>query len=195
MDYITIGAIVIILIIITFLLVIFLPSPRCYFEPSDICKELETLKDEVVYNKIKEEFANAKISEAFVIYDANTTGPLDERCYTIPYLYDILRSIPTVKRASIEVLDAQASNIKLNTDAKLANTSIRCLLPLKLSATKKNTLWVDGVNKFLIDGDILVYDNSRVNTLQNKNKKHSTIMLVIDVDRPDWIPIGIAKDD
>ncbi len=66
LDYTKIFAIIIILVIITFLAVIFLPKPKSYYQPINLCKELLLLEKDENFNFIKkeiEEFAKNNINE------------------------------------------------------------------------------------------------------------------------------------
>lgn len=192
-DYIIIIAVVIVLVIVTFLLLIFMPRPKCYFDTNDICKELLLLSKEEQFKKIKEELSTLE-GDHIEIYKNNLTSNIST---SIPETYELLRSIPNVRQVFLTKLDkkTEVDKHKGSESHVFTNNTIRCVLPIKIPGAKKSGIWVDGETKIFTEGEWTVYDNSREHSMFNKHKRLPLYLLVVDIDRSDHIPIGIATED
>lgn len=204
-KYIVVVAIVILLIIVTFLLLIFMPKPKCYFDVSEICKELLLLSKDEYFKKIQEEVEKKCIDmgdledqknpvKSKIVYKNNQVC---ETVNDIPETYELLRTVPNIRQISIIVINKKAElpKCKGSESAQFSNQTLRCILPIKISAAKRCGIWVDGETKFFSEGEWIMYDNSREHSVHNKHKRLPVYLLVVDIDRPNHIPIGIAVDD
>ena len=57
------------------------------------------------------------------------------------------------------------------------------------------TITNDGKNKFYEENQWIIYDNSRENNTFNTNKLKKTVLLVVDIDRPTYVPRGISVEN
>ena len=191
-DYATVIAIIVIIIVITFLLVIFLPKPKCYFDTKKICKELLLLNESHMEN-LKKELIPLLDNETYVHVYSDNTLAIDTK--TISTSYDLFRSIPYVRNITLVKLDPKLDMNKSKGSSNLANHTIRCALALKCSGAQKSGIWVDGEMKFFTEAEWIIYDNSREHSIFNKHKRLHTYLLIIDIDRPDWLPLGISTEE
>jgi hypothetical protein len=187
MSYLVTALIIVVLIVVGFILLVFLPSPQCYFDVPDICENLLLLSSPDEYKKMQDELA--KVGKTTVIYKDNEV--LDNSHLVT---YDLLRTIPNLRYAAIVCINEKYETKKHKSDTS-ANTRLRCILPIKISGAKKSSLWCEGTTKFFIEGEWIIYDHSRDHIITNKHKHNKTTLLVVDVDRPSWIPLGIAKEE
>jgi hypothetical protein len=199
MDYLLSIAIVIVVVILTFMLLIFMPRPKVYFEPSETYPELTIFLD----NEYRENIVK-EVEDLFK--SGNIKNHLDDRCrYKILYdentlesmeiLHEVLMSIPCVKRAFIAEVKEKTELPQNKGSASTANATLRCLIPINIPAIKKSGIWGDGEKKFFFEDQILIYDHSRSHYIFNNHKYKKLLLLVIDIDRPESIPMGIAIDD
>jgi hypothetical protein len=96
MGYFLVAAIVILLIITTFMLMIFLPKPQCFYVPLDVCKELLIFNKDNYAKTITDELAGL---ETTTIYKDDV---LHADMYKWPTLDMLLRTIPDLRHAELE---------------------------------------------------------------------------------------------
>jgi hypothetical protein len=193
-DYLLITGVVIALIAITFLLLIFMPTPNCYYSFDEIGDDLAKFSNEETFNELVKEIDG-------IDYDANgirmlyQDGVLHANMNIHPKLYELLRTVPDVKRVFLKQIEKKEKSHKRKGSSKFANTHLRCILPIDISGTKKSGMWVDGETRFYRDRDWIIYDDSRENSYYNKHKRLDVYLLVVDIDRPELIPIGISTEE
>lgn len=192
MDYLFVGSVVVALIAITFLLLIFMPTPNCFFSFESIGESMDELNSDT-FKKI--------VEEVHTTYDNNgvrmlyQNGQLHKNMESHPVLYDMLLTVPHLERAFLKHITKKTKSPKQKGSANTSNKSLRCILPIDIPAAKKSGIWVDGEKKFFSDGIWVIYDNSRESSYYNKHKRLDLYILVVDVSRPVSIPMGIAVDD
>jgi len=136
-----------------------------------------------------------------VHYDANgirmlyQNNELHENMNTHPKLYELLRTVPDVERVFLKHVTKKTKSQKRQGSANTANNTLRCVLPIDIPAAKKSGMWVDGEKRFYRDRDWVIYDDSRESSYYNKHKRLDLYLLVVDIARPESIPMGIATDD
>jgi hypothetical protein len=193
-DYLLITGVVIALIVITFLLLIFMPTPNCYYSFDEIGDDLAKLSKEETFNDLVKEIDGIE-------YDANgirmmyQDGVLHANMNSHPKLYELLRTVPDVKRVFLKHIKKKEKSQKRKGSSKFANLHLRCVLPIDISGAKKSGMWVDGETRFYHDRDWTIYDDSRENSYYNKHKRLDVYLLVVDIDRPKSIPIGISTEE
>lgn len=194
MDKILGVALALAFVIITFLWLIFMPTPKCFFSMEQFSYQFSCLARPENYSKIQQEIDISQYDEngQQIIY---TDGMPTEHAERYPYLYESLRTLPKVKKAFLQRVPK-----KFNTTQKrkglhpYSNNTIRCVLPLITPSTRKSSIWVDGESKFFVESEWLFYDDSRNSTVCNKHKRQDLHLLVVDIMRPHSIPKGIAVD-
>jgi len=196
MGYIYIFAIVIILFIATFLIIIFFPKPRCYFDPYDTCKELLILSEEKQFEKIKKEIVEFEQQHTSSKSHVTTiklyhNDIMHDDIKDIPNTYELLRTIPNLHAVYIKIIPPRVKTPKCK-GSQITNKTLECILPVKISAARKSSIWNDGETKFFVEDNIIIHDASREHMLVNKHKKNNTVILVLIIDRPSWILGGIA---
>jgi len=196
MNIFIIGCIIIALIIITMLLLIFLPKPKCYFTLDDVGRSLELLSQPTHFQQILEEYKknnDLDQSNLCLLYYNNHLYP---NIHKYSKLHNLIQSIPDIRSLFIKrIAPKTINNIKQRGPAQIANYTLRCILPLSISSLNKSGIWVDGENRFFTEQEWIIYDNSRENTYYNKHKHRPTDLLIIDIDRPAYIPIGISTEN
>lgn len=194
MNYLFVGRVVVALIAITFLLLIFMPTPNCFFSFDEIDNSMLVFCVEPVFEKLVKEIDGAT-------YDNNgvrmlyQNGQLHDNMEAHPELYELLRTIPDIERAFLKHVTKKTKSVKRKGSANISNKSLRCVLPIDIPAAKKSGIWVDGEKKFFRDMEWVIYDNSREHSYYNKHKRLDLYILVVDVARPNSIPMGIASCD
>jgi len=190
LKYLYAISIVVLLIAISLLLLIFLPKPKVYFSPEDIFKELNNLQSYSL--TIKEELKNIHdndyTNDKLIMYDKTLN-------YSIPSkTLEVLRSIPNIERVFLKKFPKKFKEDDVMGNALHSNKSLRCILPITIPASKKSGLWVNGETKFFED-NLIIYDNSNINSIFNKHKRKGLYLLFIDIVRPENIPLGISNND
>lgn len=166
MGYLFIGTIVLCLIIITVLLVIFMPRPKCYYTASEIHPAVIELEKKDFLTHIESSYAS---TTACNLYNNN------ELLIRDPITEWIVLSMPGIK--SIDIKELGPSHIT----SKIINhkPQFGIIIPIKLSGVKKTFIWTDGEKKFFKDGQLIIYDESKEHFFQNKHKRLPTRYLHI----------------
>lgn len=185
MNYLLTGICVILLIIVTVMLVIFMPKPKCYFDPVETSIELLLLTNDDHFTNITDECN--KIDDC-VIYDEQTSYNKEIQ---ITNTYELLRTIPNVKHVHIYTLDKKTSTTKSKGDA-YTNDILRVILPINACNSRKSYVWCDGEKRLFSNGKLIIYDPSRESQMINDHRRQSTRLLIIDIARPDNVPKGVA---
>ena len=191
-SYAITGGIIIVISIIVIFLLFFMPKPKCYFDIDDINPDLKLLTCDFIYKSLinninyKEILNNNSIhficDEEHIYYDGETINNL------LPY-------IPEIQRIYLTKIDPKVKFLPKKGSANKANKELRCILPLEISNPKKSGIWTDGETKLFVEGELIIYDDSRINSMFNKHKKKTTYLLIIDILRPEKYPIGIATEN
>lgn len=187
MDWIYTIATVLALIIIVFILVIFMPKPKVFFDV-DIN---ETKNFEHKHDQIKKEIEDAKNNSPVIPIFGN--GEIFETGY--PVIYELLRSLPFVRYAGIINIKPKFEQVKQYGLNSNANNTVRYFYTISHSATQKSGIWVDGAKKFFYEKEWIVADMSREHSLFNKNKKSYTTVLFVDIDRCNINPGNSPNND
>lgn len=190
MSILLIAIIIVILIVATFFLMIFLPKPHSFFIQEKICPELAIFTHNNFKDRLFEETKN--IEKDFVIYENKQVSP---KLYEFPLLDQLLRTIPDIQFAKIKIIPAGLNEKKHKEKASVANSTLRCLFPLKISCAKKSGVWCDGETKIFTLNEWIIYDHSREHSIFNKFKRRCGKILIVDITRPEDIPKGIAEYD
>jgi hypothetical protein len=191
MDKLIAGCIILVLVIITFLLLIFMPTPNCYFSFDEIGHEFAKFSTEENFQSLVTEIENS-------IYDKNNirmlyqNGMLHENFVDHPKLYSLIRTVPNVERVFLKKVTKKSHSDKRKGSANTSNNTFRCVLPIDIPGAKKSGMWLDGESRLYRDMDWIIYDDSRTSTYYNNHKRCDLYLLVVDVTRPSNIPMGIA---
>lgn len=191
MGYLEIGCVVLAFIIVTILLMIFMPRPKCYFD-LDLCSELKNINNEINLDKVTEELNKVEVDKKTNIAMIYDNYKVEHDVSSMLTTYELLRTIPSVKRVFVAEIPTKWEAIHQKGSSRFTNDTLRCMLPISISGKHRTILWVDGENKFLEEGEWVIYDNSRESSLYNKHKRKKTKVLIIDIERPKNIPRGIA---
>lgn len=177
MNWLLTVATVLAFIIIIFILLIFMPKPKVFF---DVYID-DTKNFAHQHDLIKEEIE--KINDESPVIPIFGNGEIFDDRY--PVIYDLLRSLPFVRYAGIINIKPKFEQIKQYGWANNADNTVRYFYTISHSAAQKSGIWVDGAKKFFYEKEWIVTDVSREHSLFNKNKKASTVVLFIDIDRCD----------
>jgi hypothetical protein len=196
MDIITTIAIIIVSIIITFLAFIFFPRNNNYFDYEKKCPELQLLLDNI--NTVRNEcikldyrdwINNKDKMSANVLY---IFDKISKDVLKIPNTYNLLTKIPNLKSVILFKINPDVYIDKQKDIIELSNTTIRCIIPLKLSTMIKNGIIVSDNIKIFQNDQVILFDNSKEYSIFNKHKYNHTYLLVLDITRPVNIPIGTS---
>lgn len=196
-DYLIASGIFIAFVITTFLLLIFMPKPKSYFDVEKVRPELMALVDEKNNKYMLDELFKDGNSP---IYDKNNISLIydgEKMRYNIddiPITYSLLRSVPDIRCVFMAKIDKKLKTSQHKGSAEYSNNTLRCIIPLKISAAKKSGIWNDGETKFFLEREIIIHDDSRPHSVFNKHKRKETHLLVIDFVRPVKFPTGIATE-
>jgi hypothetical protein len=197
MEWLYIISTIVVLTIITFILIIFLPTPLSFFTIDDISHFLMLLEDDDNFLKITEElekeFSEMNKTNCTKILFDGVNICVDEN--KMPMLFKCLRSIPDVEKVFLQYIPKKINMKHRKGSADYCNNKLRCVLPIKIPGAKKSGIWNDGETKFFVDGEWIIYDDSRENSIFNKHKRSTVYLLVVDVKRPHKIPLGIAVEN
>jgi hypothetical protein len=182
-------SVLVLFIVVTFILLIFLPKSVYWFEAT-ICPELKLLSENEHINIMKTELIPLldKCEYKFIYKDSEVF--IDKE---IPKSYDLFRTIPNIRRITLVKL-LPKTQLDRSYGGLFSNKTIRCILPLKISGALQSGIWIDGENKFYMD-QWIIFDNSREHAMFNEHKRLLSYILIIDIDRDEKIPIGIAIKD
>ena len=184
MNYLLTGICVLLLIIVTVMLVIFMPKPQCYFDPIAIHVELLLLTYDEHFTNIAEECN--KLDDCILYDEQQKHNELQ-----ITKTYELLRTIPNVRHVHIYTLDKKTSTPKAKGDIN-TNNILRIILPINACNSRKSYIWCDGEKRFFSNGKLIIYDPSRESQMINDHRRQSTRLLIIDIDRPNDVPKGVA---
>lgn len=76
--------------------------------------------------------------------------------------------------------------------AELANHVLRAHIPLALPEADRSGVEVEGERRMHVEGDILVFDDSKLHLGFNEGATHRCV-LIVDFARPADIPLGRAS--
>ena len=189
MNYVIAIGIFIAILMVTFILLIFMPKPMCYYDIDKTYPELKIIEKEEYFNKIIGELLKDEHKKIKLIY---SMGKMEMDPDTIPITFDLLKTIPYIKSVFLATVESKSNLPKRRGSSSFANNTIRCILPLKISSVKKTGIWTDGEIKLFQEGKWVLYDDSRENQIFNNHKYNKLYLLVLDVDRPDIYPMGIS---
>jgi len=113
----------------------------------------------------------------------------------LPKLTSILKSIKGIRSAIVSKIGPSNILLKHQGWACLANYVLRVHLPIIVPQHKKCGLWCDKETRYLYEGKLKVFDDSKLHTAFNFSNK-DRIVLIIDILRnssPLKIPKGISN--
>jgi hypothetical protein len=179
-------AIVIVLIVLSFILFIFMPKAKVFFEP---------YKESIVFSQNHDQLKKSleNIDTNCSVIPIYSDGEIINTNY--PFLYELIRCLPDVKYAGILVLKPLFGQVKQYGYDKITDGTLRHFYCVKQSATQKSGIWVDGEKKFFSEKEWICGDMSRENSLFNKNKKNVSVIVFIDIERPSGINKGRSPNN
>jgi len=189
MEYLFGILIFIVLLITSLIFIVVVPRHKYYFS-NDTYPYILYLNELDNFNKIKNECST--INDTIIIFSNNVVD--NNIISKLPNTYNLLRTIPDLRNAFLTVLKPKSKTTRHKGSADLSNHTLRCVLPICISSAKKSGVWVDGEKKLFKENEWIIYDNSRENNTFNTNKYYTTILLVIDIDRPSNVPIGVSSE-
>ncbi len=177
MDWVvTVGA-VLAFIIVGFILLVFMPKPKVFFDPY-----IDEVKNFAIeHDAIKKEIEDAGNQSPVIPIFGNGEVFTDK----YPVVYELARSLPFVRYLGIINIKPKFDQVKQYGWANNSDNTIRYYYTVNHSAARKSGLWVDGAKKFFYEKDWVVADVSREHSLFNKNKHKYTTLIFIDIDRVD----------
>ena len=197
-EYIIAVSVVILLVVLTFVLVIFLPKPETFFCIKDTYPQLLLLEKAEYYNIIKKECTSVsfeeekkKISSKVIKKDWSECCkdyPMNNS--TLKKTFEILSQIDGIVSVKLREILPKVDSFSKKGNPEVNNLVEYCM-PITVSRARKGTVWVDGESKYLVEGQGLLYDTSREHAVCNKTRE-KILLLVLEVKRPSFLPRGIA---
>ena len=197
-EYIIAASIVILLIVLTFVLVIFLPKPETFFCIKDTYPQLLLLEKAEYYNIIKKECNSFSFEEEKKKISSKVLKKDWSECCkdypmnnsTLKKTFEILSQIDGITSIKLREILPKVDSFSKKGNPEV-NDLIEYCMPITVSRARKGTIWVDGETKFLVEGQGLLYDTSREHAVCNKTREN-ILLLIIEVKRPSFLPRGIA---
>ena len=119
---------------------------------------------------------------------------IDKTCAFVPVTTSLLRDIgASLRTALFSRLDP---NTKLGTHtgwSDLANHVVRVHIPLVVPKSEVCGTWVDGCVEMQDFGRIICFDDSKVHRAFNYSEKEERVVLILDLERPQNLPLGTAR--
>jgi len=197
-EYIIAVSIVILLVVLTFVLVIFLPKPETFFCIKDTYPQLLLLEKAEYYNIIKKECASINFeNEKKKITSKVIKKDWSECCKDYPMnnstlknTFEILSQIDGIVSVKLREILPRVDSFSKKGNPEV-NDLVEYCMPITVSRARKGTVWVDGESKYLVEGQGLLYDTSREHAVCNKTRE-KILLLILEVRRPSFLPRGIA---
>ena len=197
-EYIIAVSIVILLVVLTFVLVIFLPKPETFFCIRDIYPQLLLLEKAEYYNIIKKECTSVSFEEEKKKISGKVIKKDWSECCkdypmnnsTLKKTFEILSQIDGIVSVKLREILPKVDSFSKKGNPEV-NDLVEYCMPITVSRARKGTVWVDGESKYLVEGQGLLYDTSREHAVCNKTRE-KILLLVLEVKRPSFLPRGIA---
>ncbi|CAN0471269.1 unnamed protein product, partial [Discosporangium mesarthrocarpum] len=128
----------------------------------------------------------------FPAYDPSKTTWVASTCDMCPRTTALLRRVPEIRTALFSRLGPKCRISGHRGWADLANHVLRCHLPLVVPGERSCGLWVDGEVRHHVEGEVLVFDDSKLHKAFN-NSGGERLVLIVDILRPPGMPLGMAE--
>lgn len=192
MNKVTGVCLLIAIVIVTILLVIFIPKPKCYFDIEEY-PQIKNIESYIINIDIPDMGKDQKV---IPLYHNKYTNHINSNKYFDTYeeICEWVRCIPDVVAVTLIMIPPKHKTDRCQGCVHLANDTIRCVFPLEVPNSKKAGIWVDGESKKFGD-NCIIYDNSRVHEIYNKHKRKRLVLLAVDIVRNDKEPKGVSKKE
>lgn len=117
---------------------------------------------------------------------------IKKNCDLCPNIYNLLKKIPNLKTALLSRLSPKTKLSPHKGWAELANHILRCHYGIKVP--EECYLYVNNEKKQIKQNQIVVFDDSKRHYAENNSSK-DRIILIIDIERPDYLPQGTSRVD
>lgn len=130
----------------------------------------------------------------FPALDESKSTWIQSTCRHCPETAALLRRIPNIRTALFSRLGA-GTFLSCHTGWEdLANHVLRCHVCLDIPPGAESCgLFVDGETQHHVQGEILVFDDSKRHKAFNAHADRPRVVLIVDILRPDWVPKGRAR--
>ena len=157
-----------------------------------ILNEIDNLDNQLWKKWPEVELYNDKINEwkVFPFYGFGIWSP--NHCSKCPEITKLLKSLPGLKTALLSKLSPGTVLTPHRGWGSLSNHVLRCHYGIYVP--KGNSIIVDNEERYLEENEIVVFDDSKIHYAKN-NGNDDRIVLIIDMERPNWIPKGRSKVD
>ena len=198
-EYIIAASIVILLVVLTFILVIFLPKPETFFCIEKTYPSLLQLEKAEFYNIIKKECSSVELDgEKKKIPSKVIKKDWSECCRDynmdkdkLKKTFEIIKDIDGIYSVKLRRIFPRVDSFSHKGNPDIVNDLLEYCMPIQVSRARKGTVWVDGESKYLVEGKGLLYDASREHAVCNKTREE-ILVLIIEVKRPFFIGRGVA---
>lgn len=133
----------------------------------------------------------------FPAYDASKTVWVPPTCEQCPRTVEVLKSIPGIRTALFSKLGPNTTLTAHRGWADLSNDILRCHLPLVVptlpNGEKCCAMVVGGETLYHEEGEVFVFDDSKLHYAYNHHHEQTRIVLIVDIYRPDHMPRGRAR--
>jgi hypothetical protein len=133
------------------------------------------------------------LMHTFPAHDASRSQWVEATGRTCPETVRLLKRLPRLRTALFSRL-GPGTKLSAHTGWEdLANFVLRCHLSLKVPQGNVCGTWVEGEVRYHRERDFVVFDDSKVHKAFNLHPTESRIVLIVDMLRPDTLPVGVAK--
>ncbi|CAM9689242.1 unnamed protein product [Choristocarpus tenellus] len=128
----------------------------------------------------------------FPASDPSQTTWVESTCHMCPKTTELLHKVPNIRTALFSRLGAGSRISGHRGWADLANHVLRCHLPLVVPNSGACGLWVEGEVRYHVEGEVLVFDDSKLHKAFNESDG-DRLVLIVDILRPPGMPLGTAE--
>lgn len=115
-----------------------------------------------------------------------------DNCKRCPVIHNILKRIPALKTATLSRLAPGTVLAPHYGWKELSNYVLRCHYGVVVNESCR--IVVEGQSKKIRENEIVVFDDSKQHYAENKGTT-DRIVLLLDIERPDYVEVGQSKYD
>ncbi len=154
-----------------------------------ICSDVDKLENKLWIDWTEKSLYDESKGMSWTIFPFYGFGIwIEKNCKLCPNIYKIIKNIPKLRTASLSKLGPQTKLTPHQGWANLSNYVLRCHFGIKVPDIC--TISVDNEEKQQKEGEIIVFDDSRTHSAENKNREKDRIVLIIDIERPSFVDFG-----
>lgn len=195
-DFLIYGILVAIVVIVCIVVLVCLPKPNAFPDPDpEIDMDMFIQRQAELSDEITKAFGDCSQSHGDSVQTVIPILHYDvQKSDACPVLEGIVRQIPNVVTAGVMRVMPKVEKPPAHGYADHSNITIRYFYCVKTAVANRSGIWVDGARKFFREGEYFCADVSRENYLFNSYKYEPTLVIFIDLPRPENMARGISTN-